>query len=184
MKLSHSQKDKIVEDVRKALIEDFPELDAVNSCLYATVYMSFALRNRNIVALPQAGSMSWLFVDPKKDDGVSPNTFSFIWSPTEANSIGAMMAGNLPEMHFWVGLPQTQEIVDINTCYFPQWQAKYDIGDWSAKKPPKYFWGDSQALAKHCASYEPVHAAMLYGNQVIKHILSSNMDKIKKRFLS
>jgi len=32
----------------------------------------------------------------------------------------AMLMGNLPEIHIWIGIPETQELVDFSTGQLPK----------------------------------------------------------------
>ena len=62
--------------------------------------------------------MQWKMVPPELDDGINPTHFSFLWSPGSPESRASVAAGHLPEMHVWVGLPDSGELVDFSTGAF------------------------------------------------------------------
>ncbi len=165
-------KARIVRDIRDSLIRKYPSINMARNCVFAALHTIQILRAEGIAAIPQAGDMSWLFTDPQYDDGVSPTHFSFQWSPHELKSIIAVSQGNLPEIHVWAAIVETQEIVDINTCYIPQ-LLKEDLPQcqWTAKQPPDFLWGDTHVVAKYKAIYTPHHDATIYAMQVMQAIL-------------
>lgn len=66
----------------------------------------------------QAGTASWpLFDDPADDDGVSPTHFSYEWEEDSFTTKIRLAQGLLPELHCWVGIPETQEIIDVTTRF-------------------------------------------------------------------
>jgi hypothetical protein len=101
----------------------------------------------------QAGSAQWPRVPPEMDDGHSPTHFAYEWDP-ESQLARLALAGvaavvqradghvapSLPEMHVWLGCPDTAEIVDFTTGLWPlTCRAMLGLG-WPAPLPPAYFW--------------------------------------------
>lgn len=106
--------------------------------------------------LIQAGSASWPRVAPHLDDGVSSTHFSYEWdtkSPLASLArlgihvvMGQSIGYALPEMHCWLGLPETQEIIDFTTGLWPE-ACYYRIGEpWLADRPPEYLWVQGKHL--------------------------------------
>jgi hypothetical protein len=52
----------------------------------------------------------------------------------------------MPEMHVWVGIPSTGEVVDLTTCYLVK-QAHMRAGiNWTADLPPDYLWSNQPPM--------------------------------------
>ena len=101
----------------------------------------------------QAGSAQWPRIPPELDDGVSPTHFAYEWDP-ESEVAQLVLSGivpvirradgytapSLPEMHVWLGCPDTGELIDFTTGLWPAaCQATLGL-DWPAAAPPEYFW--------------------------------------------
>lgn len=129
------------------------------SCLYLAYYGALEIALRGLRPLLQAGSAGWPRVRTEEDNGAGPTHFSYVWSPAEEPSRMALAVGLMPEMHVWIGLPDSGEIVDFSTGLFPV-QAKKLMGyDWPLELlPPSYFWGGPAALGR--AYYNPDMAAI------------------------
>ena len=83
--------------------------------------------------LIQAGSAGWPRIPPHLDDGVSPTHFAYEGDPDSglarlaADGIFRLVeredgrtALSLPEMHVWLGCPDTGELLDFTTGLWPQ----------------------------------------------------------------
>lgn len=87
------------------------------------------------------GSLSWPRIDlTKDDDGKILTHFSYLFEPASIDTMTAMAMGCMPEMHVWNYLPETEEIVDLQTKYL-----KINCEDmtplkWSGADPPDYLW--------------------------------------------
>jgi hypothetical protein len=106
-------------------------------------------------ALIQAGSAQWPRVPPELDDGVMATHFAYEWQPdSEINRLirsgilsivrrrDGLVGFSLPEMHVWLGCPDTGEIIDFSTGLWPA-ACKATLGlDWLAPLPPDYLWAD------------------------------------------
>ena len=108
-------------------------------CLYYARETVAVLRHNGIKAVLQAGSMQWPIVKPEDDDGVSNTHFAYMWEPDHPLSILATKFGALPEIHVWVGLPETQEVVDFSTRYFKEAAEERGL-KWRTEDPPQYLW--------------------------------------------
>lgn len=103
--------------------------------------------------LIQAGSAQWPRVPPELDDGVSPTHFAYEWDPQSAfarlvrsgtipvaRRADGHLALSLPEIHVWLGCPDTGEIIDFTTGQWPA-ACRAALGlEWLAPLPPAYFW--------------------------------------------
>jgi hypothetical protein len=101
----------------------------------------------------QAGSAQWPRVPPDLDDGISPTHFAYVWDSDSAiaclvrEGLAPVIKRadghggcSLPEMHVWLGCPDTGELIDFTTGLWPQaCKATLDEG-WLAPAPPEYLW--------------------------------------------
>lgn len=141
MIISQARKDEIVKVVRDKMDKKYPKYQHHRMCLFWAYETYKILKICGLNALIQAGSASWPMVSKELDDGISSTHFSYKFEDTPFN-LKRMAHGHLPEMHVWVGIVETKEIVDLTTKFWPQ-QAK-EIGnhEWKNKLPPDYFWSD------------------------------------------
>ncbi len=109
------------------------------SCLYWSTTLASVLVGLGYRALIQAGSVYWPILPKAQDDGKRPTHFSYEWSPWREESQAALKLGLLPEIHVWVGLPDSKEIVDFSTKYFPQHAAVEGL-KWRTPPPPDFLW--------------------------------------------
>lgn len=144
-------------------------------CLLRAVYGVLVLGERGHRALLQAGDSFWPVVRPEEDDGVSPATFGYEWSPGEAMSRLLLMMGGLPEVHVWIGIQETQEIIDFAAGFFPEQAERMGIA-WKADPPPRFLWG----RPPDGAVYRPVREATgyalwktgeVFGGGVLKRVI-------------
>lgn len=96
----------------------------------------------------QAGSAQWPRVPPAMDDGTSPTHFAYQWEPNRERPGGDAVVGtrhdplvlSLPEVHVWLGCPDTGEIIDFSTGLWPL-SCELALGlPWPGPLPPDYFW--------------------------------------------
>ena len=103
----------------------------------------------------QAGSASWLFKSPAKDDGVGPTHYSYVFEPGSMQTALQLARGELPEIHCWAAILGTQEIIDPTTRHLHELCKLALPGEeWSAEAPPAYFWGTAANLPNGW-HYEP-----------------------------
>jgi hypothetical protein len=101
----------------------------------------------------QAGSAQWPRIPPEMDDGASPTHFAYEWHPHSGvttllrsgvipvgRRADGQVAASLPEMHVWLGCPDTGEIIDFSTGLWPAACAATLGLDWPGPLPPDYFW--------------------------------------------
>lgn len=135
------------------------------TCLYLSYYGALALGERGLRPLIQAGSADWPRVRPEDDDGRTETHFGYMWSPRELPSILALDAGLMPEMHVWIGLPDSGEIVDFSTGFFPAQARKLMDYDWPEDlRPPPYYWGGASGLGRafYKAEWDAIGRALSY----------------------
>lgn len=83
----------------------------------------------------------------------------------------------MPEIHCWVGLVESQEIIDITVKFFPMaWKTAMGY-DWLTKQPPDYLWHSVRDLEELDCMYEPIEAATHYGMQMLDVIVSQRKNK-------
>lgn len=87
------------------------------------------LHAMGIRGIPQAGSACWRFRSDESAGEVDATHFAYTFIPQEA--MMRLMNNGLPEIHAWVGIPDSQEIIDMTTG-FQSIQAKQMHGfDWA-----------------------------------------------------
>lgn len=148
----------IVRRAQQRLQEKLGHWAQFGVCLHATHFLMEELHAAGIKARVQAGSMSWPIVPEGQDDGVSPTHFTYQWSPQTVASRLAMVTGNLPEMHVWVGLPDEPAIVDLSTGGLRQQCERLGVV-WRAPDPPEFIWSPDP-WAEHRAIYTPEKKAI------------------------
>ena len=146
----------------KRLVEEHADPEAAPSalCFYYSFFGSEVLARYGVRALVQAGDCQWPMIRPEDDDGSSPTHFGYVWSPHELQSLISMMNGDLPEVHIWLGLEATQEIIDFTAGCFPDQAASLQSYKWNAAHPPTYVW-TSNALPTGVL-YRPNRQATLF----------------------
>lgn len=125
-------------------------------CLPLAVAVEHELAEHGIRAVLQAGSAQWRCMDV--DDGISPNYFAYMWE-LSAQTKQRLLETKLPEIHCWIGIPSTHEIVDISTNNLVE-QARLRSGiNWTAPIPPDYIWASAENFPADC-HYVPDMAAI------------------------
>jgi hypothetical protein len=112
------------------------EIDECKGCLFWADAFNAAAQEQGLDTLVQAGSAMFQF---RSDDGKRDTHFSYMFEPERG--LFAFRAGQLPEMHVWSWIRQTNEIVDLTTRYQAK-QADEMLGYyWEPDfKLPDYLW--------------------------------------------
>jgi hypothetical protein len=125
---------------------------APNACLYWAAYGIEELEKRGVRACFQAGSCFWpriRMADVGNYPETDPINFGYQWDDAMTAReavVRALTTGRLPEIHVWLGLTATQEIIDFTAGYFPANCDKLLHHDWPGAVPPEFFWGTYGAL--------------------------------------
>lgn len=137
------------------------------ACLYHAMAMCAVLREAGYDAIPQAGDAGWQRIPDEDDDGICDTAFGYEWHDDEAEPLWRQ--GLMPEMHCWVAIPDTKEIIDITTRYWPQaCQAIMGKG-WPGPKPPDFLWTDDpqQYKCHYRAKINACRCMMTMVNRVV-----------------
>jgi len=161
--ISPVKKSNLYEQARRNLIEWYGE-DKVEagSCLFWAQVAMRTLERAGLRRVLQAGDLQWQMVPRELDDGVSPTHFSYIWSETRSTVIPP--EGHLPEIHVWVGLPDSGEIVDFSTGTFKKLAIERHGLRWLGPDPPKFLWG----VPPDGTIYRPYREATLFAFELLK----------------
>lgn len=171
--LSPEDKRQIVQNARRRALAVLPKeaegrLDG--ACLFLAVgFMQAFYEWTGVVTLLQAGSASFKMIPDNQDDGVSPNYFSYQFSLAAA--LPYVARGELPEMHCWVGIKETRELVDVSTEFLPDQCKKLSGMDWRTPPPPPFVWDTTAALERQRdLIYEPdveaIKIALLFADHI------------------
>ncbi len=175
-KLNRTIRDDIFRRTLAAVSAEQPHL--TGNCLEFAwhgyqIIKSFPGAPRTII---QAGSAQWPRVPPELDDGVSPTHFAYEWNPEHpvtrlfltgftplVQRADGHTAASLPEMHVWLGCPDSEEIIDFTTGLWPA-ACQATLGeDWLAEHPPEYLWTFGSRLPKdvrYIASREAIEVVI------------------------
>jgi hypothetical protein len=156
---------KIISEIERQLsrLEDRPGL-----CLYYAHHTAAVLWRHGRQAVIQAGSLQWPRVRREEDDGRINTHFAYMWTPGAYESALSVALGNLPEMHVWVGLLDSQEVVDFTTRHLKAAAAERRMA-WSAADPPPYLWCPAASLPDWVV-YRPDRDASVYACTILKRL--------------
>ncbi len=142
--------------------------DHAGLCLFYAHHTAAVLWRHRRQAVIQAGSLQWPRVLRSEDDGVMDTHFAYEWTPGAHDSALSVAMGNLPEMHVWVGLLDTQEIVDFTTRRLKAAAADRGMA-WSSADPPDYLWCPAASLPDWVV-YRPNPDASIYACTILKRL--------------
>ena len=151
-------RDHVRQTAIALVAQRFPHVPAHRACLYLSLATCVLLDGHGVRAVPQAGSASWPMAPADApDDGVSATHYSYVYTPGSqpyGNDTPDLM--NLPEVHCWAAVPETQEIIDFTTCHLPQLCEEGGVGDqWANGTPDPYIWEDARKLRDRRILYAP-----------------------------
>ena len=139
-------KDLMVLKIEERFKSMFPQVPVNSSgrCLHWAAAAHRELFFHGFKPTIKAGSMNWPIVPEHLDDGVSATHFSYEFEAHNPINLLSMATGNLPEMHVWVWLTDTNETVDLSTRSLQEQCARLTGNrlHWLAPPPPKYLWTD------------------------------------------
>lgn len=147
---------------------------AHQACLYWSFHTLVELRRYSVHGALQAGTAYWPRVSAEDFEAHPDDLFThfgFQWSPQSVASAASVAMGNLPEMHIWVGLVETQEILDLSTGHLPEACRIILDKDWPGPKPPKFYWGRACEVPA-MVSYQPNEEATIYAGRLIQKLAS------------
>lgn len=143
------------------------------ACLFWALFTMRELHHLGIKGALQAGSAFWPRVTRAEFDA-NPDEqhthFGYQWSPAEPLSQMSVSLGNLPEVHVWVGLVETQEILDFTTGYWPQNCLRVLGKGWPGPKPPEFYWGPCSELPD-LVHYAPERDASIFVGDLLKSLI-------------
>lgn len=159
---------------KQAVFEQVVKMTApcrLGRCLYASLSALFILKKEYPDVIVQAGSMSWPIIPPELDDGVSPTHFSYEWSSSHPDTLMAILQNRMPEMHVWLVIPSTEEIIDMTTYELPTMAEEKAKLKWQSARPPDYLWVNFNAIPSNViyrANRDAIVLAMNYMERTIK----------------
>ena len=194
MQFTQEEKVEIVDEARNLIMDRHPEVvDVVNgkrqvamptgNCVLSSLAMIEVLIKHNIRAIIQAGSCLWRY---KPDECSGVTHFGWVYGDNEPIpqqlSHKARLKGLLPELHVWVAIPDSLEIVDIETARFPH-VAKNMIGvQWDESLlPPDFLWtSQDKVMWELDCSYMPSMEAI---QEVLEFVKLGKAGEFKIKYL-
>ncbi len=137
-------------------------------CLYYAHHTAAVLWHHGVPAVIQAGSLQWPRVRREEDDGEINTHFAYMWTPGSVESALSAAMGNLPELHVWVGILDSQEIVDFTTRHLVSAALERHM-IWTARRPPPYLWCPANSLPDWVV-YTPNRDASIYACTVLTQL--------------
>ena len=173
-KLLQRNRERAIADIERGIgqIENRHGL-----CLYLANHTVETLLRHGYQAVIQAGSLQWPRIRPEGDDGKINTHFAYMWTPQEPASDLSVAMGNLPEMHVWAGIVDSQEIVDFSTKHLKEAASACGM-TWTAKDPPRYLWCSTKSLP-HWVVYRPDRDATIYACRLIKRLFNPPYLQLK-----
>lgn len=173
--LSPEDKRQIVQNARRKALQWLPKeadgrLDG--ACLFLAMgFMQAYYEWTGVVTYLQAGSANFKCVPDHLDDGKSPNYFSYQFSLAAA--LPYVARGELPEMHCWVGIKETREIVDVSTEFLPDQCKRLSGMDWRMPPPPPFVWDHTSNLERqrdliYIPDVEAIKIALVYARHITR----------------
>lgn len=137
----------IFENVCEYYDRHYAEVKATGygGCLYWMQAGFVVLQDAGLKPQIQAGSAHFPIVRPDQDDGTSATHWGFEWEPGHPKSIKQRAADLLPEMHCWLALIETNEVIDFSTHTFPD-VARTMGFFWKCEPPPDFIWGTADKI--------------------------------------
>ncbi len=157
--IAQAQRGDVVAEIRREFFAHFDGPDPTMACLYWSFYACRVLERRGERAVIQAGSLEYPMGG--LDDGVSATHFSYLWEPDSAETRRRIAADAMPELHVWVGLPESGEILDVTTCFL-QAQARRLGLLWRGPAPPPFLWERADQLPGRGVIYIPERRAIAW----------------------
>ena len=125
------------------LVERFvipPHVERHRACLwYAAGAASFVERVLGERVILQGGSASWRRVRAEDDDGEVTTHYSYRFEWDE-RALVELALGNLPEMHCWLAVPRTKEIIDLSVKHQQEACLQLAGMHWPGDPLPEYLW--------------------------------------------
>lgn len=137
-------------------------------CLYIAHAVATVLHKNGFRPVIQAGSMQWPIIPRDQDDGADNSHFAYMWNPEDPASIAARLAGGLPEMHVWVGLVESQTLIDFSTRDIRRHAEACGLV-WRSGDPPRYLWARADEMPDWVV-YTPNRNATLYACTILQHL--------------
>lgn len=157
-------KEQLSFAVKHVFADLFPEAKMANSCLRLAGVACHVLKDAGLTVAMQAGSAFWPYKHILLSDE-DTNCFGYEYSSRD--TARHILMGQPPEIHVWVGIGETNEIVDF-TAGFQRDQCKSMLGhDWSDECAlPDFIWHNVEDCVKKEWSYRPVKSATQLAVQI------------------
>lgn len=157
--MNDQEKDAIYWRVHEAVLNDSgrEKMLTGRACLNWMVHGAIALGAFGIRSIAQAGTAHFRFLPAHLDDGVCDTHHGFEWSPYTPQSMAKIAEGQLPEIHCWLAIPETREIVDFSTGYIHHGCPH----PWQADPLSRYLWRREGDSHPGCV-YRPHPEAILF----------------------
>jgi len=167
----------VVSEIESEILslEGIPQADGIHGrCLYIAHATASVLHRHGRRVCIQAGSMQWPRMRREEDDiiGSRHTHFAYMWEPRSQKSRQALFEGHMPEMHVWVALLDSQEVVDFSTRDFRTLAEAAGLA-WTADAPPRYLCAGEHNWPDW-VRYEPYREATLVACRILQELFQPN----------
>ena len=147
--ITDDQKEMAYVQAKYAAREATRSKDDDGLCAYFALFGMIELKELGLKPCIQGGSAFWPRVPEPENTPESVAThYGYQWEPGSEMSKMAVKMGCLPEMHIWIGLVETQELVDFSTTSWPTSASNRGV-EWFGDRPPGYVWCQPEGLPKY-----------------------------------
>lgn len=176
-RLTSERRNEIFHVVSERMLSTWGEA-APRLCLHWAHYTIAALKKIGVTACLQAGDAFWPVVPPDQwEYSKQPiNNFGYAWSDLNLPQVDfarrAMAVADgavLPEIPAWVGIVDTQELIDLTTGFWVDNLRGMFPQPWLAATPPPYLWSTMDEMPDH-VYYRPHQEATLFAALVLRLI--------------
>lgn len=117
-----------------------PALIPGGCCLPFATHGAYVINQETgLTPILQAGSADFRYIHPKYDDGQINTHFSYHWDPEHPATMEAVTLGKMPEVHCWLAIRETREIVDFSTGFIERQALRRGLL-WQNDPLPDFVW--------------------------------------------
>lgn len=114
----------------------------------------------------QAGSMSWQRL-PDSQRNYPDAAFGYVWGEADTPEVFPV-----PEVHVWLGVPSTQELIDFSTGDLVDVCREMLGLPWPGRRPPPFVWGRASELPSG-VHYHPYPDATIWAGKRMTPLIAA-----------
>jgi hypothetical protein len=167
---TQAERDRLVRSVREYMAKVYCGKDVKSACLYWAFATIGFLKLEGVRAIIQAGTAWWPW--PAGDENQENPYFGYTWNFRSPVTAIALATGSPVQMHAWVAIPSTDELIDLTTAFWPDRFQAATGRPWKGERPPDYLWA---AEPPDGVIYEPDVAAIYVAGESLRRSVSRTL---------